>query len=157
MQENSNRNTPKFILVDTNSNILDINQPVTPLGLDIKNIDIQYGGTNNEHIINLADASALRFTSTNGINFIQSKSEKNILRISPYFSPINLLEVQRRAINIGDKGEQNTVDLNINGVVKINGNQVIGDQIAAISDELPMEEKVAAILGVLRSHGLIKS
>jgi hypothetical protein len=174
---------PKFILLDSNSNPLSLDK--VELGFDIKQIDIQYKESNElndkfleslkslkkldnlyvtptEHTINITDDSSLRFTSANGINFLQTRSAKNILRISPYFSPINLLEVQRHAVNIGDIGDINSVDLNlvngsimVNGSIFINGKQVLGQQLDAISDDLPLEEKVNSILKVLRKHGLI--
>lgn len=155
--------------------------------VDIKNIDIKYkaAALPNEKLINLTDAANIRFTNFNGVNFLQNKSDKNILRISPYYSTINILDFQRNSINIGDKPNQNAVDVNIksgslnldegditivrgslniregsidlkNGVMQIDGTQVVGAQLDDIPDNLPLEKKVFLIVKILRAHGLIK-
>lgn len=119
-----------------------------------------------DHILCWADGN-IRAVSENGINYIQNASKKSILRFSPMYSALNIIEFGRNAINIGDQGNQNAVDLNlVNGSLNIkNGSLMIGDKQMLdpkVSDSIVIdttndsnEVKVSKVIDALVAHGLI--
>ncbi len=113
--------------------------------------------SDDDHLFNHADGSYIRLTAAGGINYIQPVSTKNTLRFSPCYSTTNILELAPTGITIGDYSRGDNTNLNIYGSISINNKQVVSSQLGAIADDLPLEEKIAAILRALRTHGLISS
>jgi len=140
------------------------NLEIKKINIDFNNSDINklfYEDTlkievsKNEHLFFNPSNSFIRFTSADGINYIQHNCSKNILRFSNCYSTVNLLEIRSDKINIGESDKK--INLNIFGSLSIDEKNILSTQCDAIPDDLTLEEKVNSILYVLRHHGLIDS
>jgi hypothetical protein len=172
---NFNSNTGLFIS-DTGS-----------LGISSNGVN-KYTINKNDHIFYVGEtlsSTALRLTTAGNITYIQNSElfdsslsspllfSFQTLRISPYFSTIPIVEIQRNLFSLGSPGDLNTVNLDIvNGILKINGTQVITKQqdpiadidqtLYTMNDMVTLQKnisdiniKINMILNMLRIHGLI--